>query len=73
MRARKFLLSAVAASVCGLTVSAAIAGPLMLGPISPSIMPKVMAIPIIKLNVPSQALATYRQVRTFWLSRAIVR
>lgn len=76
MRLKSMLSAAAITAVFGVTVSAAIAGPLMLGPTSaPMSLPKAMGIPIV-LNtsgVQVQLLSTYRQVRTFWLSRAIVR
>lgn len=71
----KTTLSVAAVAVAfGVTVSAAFAGPLMLGtPTTPMTLPKVMGIPLSTTGVQIKLLNTYRQVRTFWLSRAIVR
>ena len=71
MRLKQLLSAAVVAGAFGVTVTTAFAGPLMLGPASAPMMPKAFAIPI--NGVQTQFLATYRSVRTFWLSRAIVR
>jgi hypothetical protein len=73
MNTRKLVSLAVLASACCFTVSAALAGPLMLGPVTAPVLPKVLAVPIIQTQVQTQILGTYRQVRAFWLSRAIVR
>lgn len=76
MRLKSMLSAALVAGAFGVTVSAALAGPLMLGP-TPAPMgalPKVMATPVATTTtVQTQLLNTYRQVRSFWLSRAIVR
>ncbi len=74
MRLKSLLSAAVVAGAFGITVSAALAGPLMLGPTSAPMLPKAFAIPIANTQVvQTKLLATYRQVRAFWLSRAIVR
>lgn len=75
MRLKSMLSAALVAGAFGVTVSAALAGPLMLGPASaPMGVPKTMAVPIATTTaVQTQVLNTYRQVRAFWLSRAIVR
>ncbi len=60
--------------VIGATTTGAMASPLLIGtPIAPASAPKmVVAVPM-AMAVQTQALNTYRQVRAFWLSRAIVR
>lgn len=60
--------------VIGATTTGAMASPLIIGtPIAPVVAPKtVVATPMAKA-VHSQVLSAYRQVRAFWLSRAIVR
>ncbi|MBC7998985.1 MAG: hypothetical protein IAF58_13630 [Leptolyngbya sp.] len=72
MKTRKFLSAAVLASVCGfglLATSSLASGPIILGPTTaPKLAPTVTTVPA---NV--QALKLYREVRSFWLSRAIVR
>ena len=73
MKARKCLTVALVSGLLGMTVSAALAGPLMLGPISAPVMPRLLAVPLVQVTVQPQFLNMYRQVRTFWLSRAIVR
>jgi len=48
-------------------------GPLMLGPArAPIAVPRVFVTPSTH-SLSQSILSTYRQVRTFWLSRAIVR
>ena len=73
MRLKSLLSAAVVAGAFGVTVTAALAGPLMLGPTTVPLMPKVLSVPVANVTVQSKLLATYRQVRAFWLSRAIVR
>ena len=78
MREFKRLLKLTAlAGVFGasLLASSSFAGPLILGPVqAPVSVPKVFVVPIVKaVPVHTQFLSTYRQVRAFWLSRAIVR
>ena len=74
MRLKSLLSAAVVAGVFGVTVTAALAGPLMLGPTTaPVMVPKVLSVPVANVTVQTKLLATYRQVRAFWLSRAIVR
>jgi len=73
MRLKSLLSAAVVAGAFGVTVTAALAGPLMLGPTSAPMVPKVFSVPISNTVVQTKVLATYRQVRAFWLSRAIVR
>lgn len=73
----RFLTAAALAGVFGLTLFAtsSFASPLMLGPVrAPVSVPKVFVAPVVKtVPIKMQLLNTYRQVRTFWLSRAIVR
>ena len=73
----RYLTAAALAGVFGLTLFAtsSFAGPLMLGPASaPILAPKVFVAPVVKtVPLKMQLLNTYRQVRAFWLSRAIVR
>lgn len=73
MRLKSLLSAAVVAGAFGVTVSAALAGPLMLGPANAPMVPKVFAVPIANTTVQTKLLSTYRSVRAFWLSRAIVR
>lgn len=71
----RYLTAAALAGVFGVTLFAtsSFAGPLMLGPVrAPA--PKVLVAPVVKkVPVQTQLLNAYRQVRSFWLSRAIVR
>lgn len=72
---KKLFTLATLACACGLTITSAFAGPLMLGP-SALPMPKIMSIPIVRTSPASvqlKVLNTYRQLRSFWVSRAIVR
>jgi hypothetical protein len=73
----KRLLSAGAvAFALGMTlVSTSYAGPIVLGPgAAPVTIPKVFVTPSVRMHtLKSQFLSSYRQMRTFWLSRAIVR
>lgn len=73
MRLKSLLSAAVVAGAFGVTVTAALAGPLIIGPTTAPMVPKVFSIPIANTTVQTKLLATYRQVRAFWLSRAIVR
>jgi hypothetical protein len=74
MRLKSMFLAAVVAGAFGVTVTAALAGPLMLGPTTVPMGPKMMSVPIVKVGmVQTKLLNTYREVRAFWLSRALVR
>ncbi|MBY0359366.1 MAG: hypothetical protein K2W82_15295 [Candidatus Obscuribacterales bacterium] len=76
MRLKSMLNAVAVAAAFGVTATAAIAGPLMLTPsTAPMNLPKVMGVPLAidTAGVQTKLLSTYRQVRTFWLSRAIVR
>ncbi len=74
---KRLLTAAALAGVFGLTLmsTASLAGPLMFGPINaPVPVPKVFATPVHRsVPVNTQLLNTYREIRSFWLSRAIVR
>lgn len=60
--------------VLGATTTGAIASPLMIGtPTAPVSAPKVVVAVPATVTVQTQLLNSYRQVRSFWLSRAIVR
>ncbi|MBY0548839.1 MAG: hypothetical protein K2W95_16325 [Candidatus Obscuribacterales bacterium] len=60
--------------VIGATTTGAIASPLMIGtPTAPISAPPVVAAIPAPAAVQTQMLNSYRQLRTFWLSRAIVR
>jgi hypothetical protein len=58
-----------------LATSSFASGPLVMSPgLAPVSVPKVFVTPIVRTTqLKMQALEAYRQVRTFWLSRAIVR
>ena len=60
--------------VIGATTTGAIASPLMIGTptAAPTSAPKMVAA-VPAPAVQTQMLNSYRQLRTFWLSRAIVR
>ena len=74
MRLKSMLSAAAVAGAFGVTVTAALAGPLMLGPTTAPMVPKVFSVPIANATtVQTKLLASYRSVRAFWLSRAIVR
>ncbi|GEM_PF-421835 len=74
---KRLLTAAALAGAFGTTVfcTASLAGPLMFGPINaPVTVPKVFVAPThYSVPINNQLLNTYRQVRAFWLSRAIVR
>jgi hypothetical protein len=73
MNVKSVLTATLLGGFLGVTMSAALAAPVMLGPGVTPMLPKVMAVPIVPVKMGPQLLATYRQVRTFWLSRAVVR
>ncbi len=68
---KKVLAVALLAGSLGVTVSAALANPI-LGPISAP-APHVFALPINSVPIQTSLLNSYRSVRAFWLSRGIVR
>lgn len=71
---KRILASALLASVLGLGVfatSSLASGPIVLGP-TPA--PVVTVAPVVhSTQLKMKMLTTYRAVRSFWLSRAIVR
>ncbi len=70
---KNLLLAAITAGTLGLVASSSFAsGPIVLGPTTAQVMPKVVAVQT-HSAMPSKALSMYRQIRSFWLSRAIVR
>lgn len=68
---KKLLSLALLAGSLGVTVSAALANPI-LGPISAP-APHVFALPMNSVPIQTSLLNSYRSVRAFWLSRGIVR
>jgi hypothetical protein len=75
---KRALAAGALAGALGLTLLATSSfanGPISIGPgLAPVSMPKVFAAPHVRTTpLKTQLLQTYRQVRTFWLSRAIVR
>lgn len=72
---RVFTLAAVTGAFA-ISVSTALAGPLMLGPAVMPVTLKATAVPVVSVGVSpvqTKLLNAYRQVRAFWVSRAIVR
>lgn len=66
----------VVASAFGLGVfatSSFASGPLVLGPGTAPLSPRVLVKPATMQMVQTKALETYRQLRTYWISRGIVR
>ncbi|MBX9724342.1 MAG: hypothetical protein K2X81_23235 [Candidatus Obscuribacterales bacterium] len=72
---KNLFAAAIVAGVFGVTITSAFAGPLLLGPISAPLTPKVIATVPMSTGTAVQAkmLNSYRQLRAFWVSRAIVR
>ena len=73
---RLFSAAALAVSLgLGLFATSSLAsGPIVLGPVSaPTAVPKVLVTPVTTVSTQAKVLSAYRQLRTFWLSRAIVR
>jgi hypothetical protein len=72
MTIRKRLTTLAVASVClGVCASASLAAPLILGPAP---VPAIKVAPVVHVApLKTQLLNSYRQVRAFWLGRAIVR
>lgn len=74
---KKRLLSAAALAgvlAFSLMSTASFAGPLIMGPGVAPMTPKVTAVPAMNAaKVQVKLLNAYREFRTFWLSRAIVR
>ena len=72
---KRLLTGALLASTLGLGLltSASLANPIMMGSVSAP-MPKVgVSSTVSAAAMQAAALNTYRQVRAFWLSRALVR
>ncbi len=71
---KNILLASVFAGALGLVASTSFAsGPIVLGPSVAPVMPKLVATQTGQSTMQTKALSIYRQVRSFWLSRAIVR
>jgi hypothetical protein len=70
MRKRRFTVATAGAFGLGLIATASFAGPIMIGPAP---MPVIHVAPAVQTTVKTQLLSSYRQLRTFWLSKAIVR
>ena len=68
---KKLLSAALLTGALGVTVSAALANPI-LGPVSAP-TPHVFALPVNTVPIQNTLLNSYRSVRAFWLSRGIVR
>ena len=73
MKTRKLLTAAALAGVCGFgifTTSSLASGPIILAPtVAPKVAPTVSTVSKPGVDV----VKMYRGLRTFWLSRAIVR
>lgn len=73
MKTRKLLTAAALAGVFGFglfATSVSASGPIIIGPsVAPKIAPAVTTVTKPGVNV----LKMYRELRTFWLSRALVR
>jgi hypothetical protein len=75
VNAKKLLTATALAGAFGLglfATSSFASGPLVLGGVAPTTVPKLTTT-VSPVSVQSKALSTYRQIRAFWLSRAIVR
>jgi len=74
---KRFIASLALASAFGLglfATSSFASGPLTLGPgVAPGTAPKLMTTTLSTVSAQAKALAAYKSVRAFWLSRAIVR
>jgi hypothetical protein len=68
---KKLLTVGLLAGTLGVTVTAALANP-MFAPVAAPV-PHVVTAPVNAVPVQTQVLNGYRAVRSFWLSRAIVR
>jgi hypothetical protein len=70
---RKNVLAAAVAGAFGVTITAALANPL-LGPAPAPMVGKAAIVPVTHtVPVQTKVLNAYRELRTFWLSRGIVR
>jgi hypothetical protein len=75
---KRLFAAAALAGALGLTIfssSSFANGPLAMGPMSaPVSVPKVMVVPSVRtVPIQTQMLKAYHQIRSFWLSRALVR
>ena len=71
---KNLLLASVIAGALGLVASTSFAsGPIVLGPSVAAITPTLVTVSAGQQTMQTKALSMYRQVRGFWLSRAIVR
>lgn len=75
---KRLLVAALLAGMFGTTIFATASlanGPIMIGPVrAPITVPKVTVTPVVTpAQVQTKLLHVYREVRTFWLSRALVR
>jgi hypothetical protein len=68
---KKLLTAAFLTGALGVSVSAALANPI-LGPMSAP-TPHVFAMPVNAVHVQTSMLNGYRSIRAFWLSKGIVR
>lgn len=69
----KILLATVVLATLGLGASSSFAnGPITIGSTAP-VMPKVAPTAVVHSTMQTKVLSAYRQIRSFWLSRAIVR
>ena len=72
--AKRVFAAASTAGLCALGTAVFAMGPVSLGPVSaPIAVPKILVTSTVQTSLETKALAAYRQIRTFWLSRAIVR
>ena len=70
---KNLFLAAATVGLLGLGASSSFAsGPIVLGPGAAPAMPKVVTVQPTS-TMQTKTLSMYRQVRSFWLSRAIVR
>jgi hypothetical protein len=73
---RLFSAAALAFSLgLGIFATSSLAsGPIILGPVSATTaVPKVLVTPVTTISTQAKVLYAYRELRSFWLSRAIVR
>jgi hypothetical protein len=72
MSVKKVLSAGLVSAAFGVTVTAALATPLIMGPgVAPVNVPHVMSVNVVPVQ--NQLLNSYRSFRSFWVSRAIVR
>jgi hypothetical protein len=74
---KRLFTAAALAGVFGLglfATSSLANGPMILGPVSATAsVPRVLATPVSTVSTQAKVLSAYKQIRGFWLSRAIVR